>query len=212
MAKATVYDTNRRKKGEVELPDEIFAAEVNEHVLHEVVRMQQVRKRSGTACVKERSAVAGGGRKPMRQKGTGRARQGSVRSANHPGGAKVFGPRPRSYDFRPPRSVRRRALVSALSLLSRDGRLVILDKFELGEAKTKSFTKVMNKFGAPTGIVVDAAGNHNLHLSVRNARGYMYLPPEGLNVLDMLRHETLFITRQGLEGIAGRVARGGQEG
>jgi large subunit ribosomal protein L4 len=207
MAKATVYDLSRRKKGEVDLPDEFFAAEVNEHVLQEVVRMQLARRRSGTACTKERAAVSGGGRKPYRQKGTGRARQGSIRAPNHVGGGTIFGPRPRSYEFRPPRSVRRRALISALSLFTRDDRLVILNGFEMKEPKTKQFIKVMEKFKASSGLVVDRPGNANLDLSIRNARGYKYLPPEGLNVYDILDHDVLFITQEGLDGIAGRFAR-----
>lgn len=212
MAKVTVYDLKRRKKGDVDLPDEIFSAEVNEHVLHEVVRMQRGRMRSGTACTKERSDVAGGGAKPHRQKGTGRARQGSIRSPILVGGGVTFGPRPRSYDFRPPRSVRRKALISALSLYNRDGRLVILKDFALEEPRTKGFIEVMDKFKAASGVVIDQAGNDNLRLSVRNTAGFMYLPPEGLNVYDILRHDILFITKDGLEGVAGRFsARGGRQ-
>jgi large subunit ribosomal protein L4 len=209
MAKATIYDLNRRKKGDVDLPDEIFAADVNEHVLHEVVKMQLNRRRSGTAATRERNAVTGGGAKPYRQKGTGRARQGSIRAPNHVGGGTVFGPSPRSYDFRPPRSVRRKALISALSLFHRDGRLVVLSNFDLEEPKTKGFIKVMDKFKAGSGLVVDRAGNDNLSLSVRNAVRYGYLPPEGLNVYDVLRHDMLFITQDGLEGLKGRFASGG---
>lgn len=206
MAKATVYDLNRRKKGDVDLPDEIFATDICEPVIHEVVRMQLARRRSGTACTKERNAVIGGGAKPYRQKGTGRSRQGSIRAPNHVGGGTVFGPRPRSYDFRPPRGVRRKALASALSMFVRDGRLVILDGFELKEPKTKGFIKVMDKFKAASGLVVDKAGNDNLSLSVRNVPEFVYLPPEGLNVYDILRHDMLFITRDGLEAIKGRLA------
>jgi large subunit ribosomal protein L4 len=204
MAKATVYDLNRRKKGEVDLPDDIFGADVNEHVLHEVVRMQRAGQRKGTACTKERNAVSGGGAKPYRQKGTGRARQGSIRAPNHVGGGTVFGPKPRSYGFRPPRSVRRKALISALSLYNRDDRIVVLSGFDLKEPKTQKFVNVMGKFKAGSGVVVDRAGNDNLSLSVRNARGYVYLPPAGLNVLDILNHEMLFITEEGLAGIASR--------
>jgi len=212
MAKVTIYDLNRRKKGDVDLPDEIFAADVNEHVLHEIVKMQLNRRRAGTAATRERNAVAGGGAKPYRQKGTGRARQGSIRAPNHVGGGTVFGPSPRSFDFRPPRSVRRKALISALSLFHRDGRLVVLSDFDLAEPKTKGFIKVMDKFKAGSGLVVDRAGNDNLKLSVRNTAHFGYLPPEGLNVYDVLRHDMLFITKEGLEGIKGRFSSaGGQE-
>jgi large subunit ribosomal protein L4 len=206
MAKATVYDLERREKGDVELPDELFGAEVNENVLYEVVRMQLNSRRRGTACTKERNAVRGGGRKPYRQKGTGRARQGSIRAPNHVGGGAVFGPKPRSYSFRPPRSVRRRALVSALSLFSRDGRLVILDDFAMPAPRTRAFIDVMDRFKAASGVVVDEKDNENLKLSVRNADRFVHLPPEGLNVYDILRHDMLFITRAGLAGAVRRLS------
>ncbi len=205
MAKATVYDLNRQQKGDVDLPDDIFAAEVNNHVLHEVVRMQLNKRRSGTAAAKERAAVSGGGRKPYKQKGTGRARQGSSRAPNHVGGGAVFGPRPRSYEFRPPRSVRRKALVSAMSLYNRDGRLVILDDFALEQPRTKTFMEIMDRFEAASGVVVDAAANRNLRLSIRNTVRFVHLPPEGLNVYDVLRHDVLFLTRDGLTGAVRRL-------
>ena len=211
MAKVKIYDLNRRKKGDVDLPDDIFAADVNEDVMHEVVRMQLDHRRAGNASTKERNAVRGGGAKPYRQKGTGRARQGSIRAPNHVGGGTVFGPSPRRYGFRPPRSVRRKALISALSLFQRDGRLVVLNDFDLDEPKTKGFIKVMDKFKADSGLVVDRAGNDNLSLSVRNAARFGYLPPEGLNVYDVLRHDMLFITREGLEGIKGRFSGSSRE-
>jgi large subunit ribosomal protein L4 len=205
MAKTTVYDLKRKKKGDIDLPDDIFGVEINEHVLHEVVRMQLNKRRSGTASAKERNAVRGGGAKPYRQKGTGRARQGSSRAPNHVGGGVVFGPRPRDFEFRPPRSVRRKALLSALSLYVRDGRLVVLDDFSMEEPKTKSFVEVMDRFKAASGIVVDNRENLNLNLSVRNAAHFMHLPPEGLNVYDILRHDMLFLTREGLEGAVRRL-------
>jgi len=212
MAKATVYDIERREKGDIDLPDDLFSSEVNQHVLWEVVRMQRSRRRSGTASTKERNAVAGGGAKPYRQKGTGRARQGTIRAPNHVGGGTVFGPSPRSYDFRPPRSVRRGALISALSLYNRDARLVVLDSFDLEAPGTKKFVSVMEKFKADSGVVLDAPGNDNLRLSVRNTTGFKYLPPEGLNVYDILAHDILFITRSGLEGVKERLYRGRKGG
>ena len=123
----------------------------------------------------------------------------------------MFGPSPRSYDFRPPRSVRRKAMISVLSLFRRDGRLVVLSDFDLDEPKTKGFIKVMDKFKADSGLVIDKAGNDNLNLSVRNAARFGYLPPEGLNVYDVLRHDMLFITQEGLEGIKGRLIVGGAQ-
>lgn len=205
MAKANVYDLQRKKKGDVDLPDEIFAARINENVLHEVVRMQQNKRRSGTAYTKERNAVRGGGAKPYRQKGTGRARQGSIRAPNHVGGGAIFGPKPRAYGYRPPRSVRRKALISALSLFMRDGRIVILDDFVMEKPRTKSFIEVMDRFKAASGTVVDGSGNQNLRLSIRNTEGFAHLPPEGLNVYDILRRDMLFLTREGLQATVRRL-------
>ncbi len=204
MAKVDYFDTQKKKKGNVDLPKEIFEAEVNDYVIQEVVRMQLARRRRGTACTKERSDVSGGGKKPYRQKGTGRARHGSIRSPIWEGGGVTFGPRPHSFDFRPPAKVRKAALISALSLLCRKNRITVFNDFSVENGKTKEVNDVMHRFELPSALIIDEKGNNMLQRGIRNLQGYTYLPPEGLNVYDILRHNNLILTLKGLEGIINR--------
>lgn len=190
-----VYNLKREKVGEVELADAVFAAPVRPHLMHEVVRAQRASKRSGTASTRERSAVAGGGKKPYRQKGTGRARQGSRRAPHYVGGGTVFGPHPRSYAIRPPRKVRRGALTSALSLRAQEQRLLVLESFELEAIGTKRLAEILTTLEVEGGLLVDAKANDKLRLSARNLENHDFLPPEGLNVYDVLRHPNLVMTR-----------------
>lgn len=202
-----VKNLQNKEVGEIELSDAVFGREVNHHLLHEVVRMQRCRKRSGTAATKERNEVSGGGRKPYRQKGTGRARQGSRRAPNHVGGGAVFGPRPRSYDFLPPKGVRRGAMRSALSLFVSEGRLIVVDDFELPEIKTRALADVLVKLGADSALLVDDGDNEKLRRSAGNLAEHRYLPPEGLNVYDLLRHEQLVITKRAALEVQQRLER-----
>ena len=158
--------------------------------------MQRARKRSGTACTKERNAVAGGGAKPYRQKGTGRARQGTRRAPNHVGGGTVFGPRPRSYDFSPPKKVRKGAMRSALSLFVQEDRVVVLEDFELPEIKTKGLADVLGRLGMEKALLVDLEENDKLRKSAGNLANHRFLPPAGLNVYDILKHDQLVITKR----------------
>ena len=207
MPTLKVKDLANKEIGEIQLSDDIFGTEVKYHLLHEIVKMQLARKRSGTACVKERNAVSGGGRKPFRQKGTGRARQGSERAPNHVGGGTVFGPRPRSYDFSPPKKVRRGAMCSALSFFTGEERLVVVENFDLPEVKTKGLVDVLGKLGADHAVVCDLAENENLKLSARNLDRHQYLSPEGLNVYDLLKHDQLVITKRAVLLIQERLSR-----
>ena len=200
-----VKNIEAKDVGEVELSDDVFGVEVKHHLLHEIVRMQRSRKRSGTACTKERNAVAGGGAKPYRQKGTGRARQGSRRAPNHVGGGTVFGPRPRSYDFSPPKKVRRGAMRSALSLLVQREKVIVVDGFELKEIKTRALAKVLRVLGAERALVVDSRDNEKLRRSANNLADSHFLPPEGVNVLDLLRHDELVISRDAVLELQGRL-------
>jgi large subunit ribosomal protein L4 len=204
MPEVEYFDLNKKKKGKVDLPAEIFEAGINEYVMQEVVRMQRNCRRAGSAKTKERSEVMGGGKKPYRQKGTGRARQGTIRSPIWPGGGTTFGPRPRSYDFRPPAKVRKAALLSALSLCFKKKKIVVLSDFDIKDGKTKEVFKVMKKFDLPSALIIDQKGNEKLVRGVRNLQGFAYLPPEGLNVYDILRHGYLILTLKGLEGIVHR--------
>ena len=201
MPSLKVKNLDNKEVGEISLSDEVFAVEVNEYLLHEVVRMQRNRKRAGTACTKERYQIAGGGRKPFRQKGTGRGRQGSLKAPNHRGGGTTFGPKPRSYDFSPPKKVRRGAMKSALSLFLKEDRLVVVENFELQEVKTKKLAKILGNFGDGKAVVVDEKDNSNLVLSARNLGESMFLPPEGLNVYDLLKHDQLVISKRSVERV-----------
>ena len=207
MPKLKVKNLRNEEVGEIDLSDGVFGAEVKEHLLHEIVRMQLNRKRSGTACAKERAAVSGGGAKPYRQKGTGRARQGSSRAPNHVGGGVVFGPRPRSYDFSPPKKVRRGAMCSALSLFVNENRVTVVDDFELPEIKTKALSEVLSTLGIDSGLLVDLTENEKLKLSVRNLKGHQFLPPAGLNVYDLLRHNQLVVSKRAVLEIQGKLDR-----
>ncbi len=195
MPKLKVKNLSNQEVGELDLNDKIFGAEVKEYLMHEIVRMQLNRRRSGTACTKERNAVAGGGAKPFRQKGTGRARQGTVTAPNHVGGGTVFGPRPRSYDFTPPKKVRGGAMCSALSWFVQEERITIVENFELAEAKTKGLADTLKTLGAEHALIVDSVENENLKRSARNLSEHQFLPVEGINVYDMLRHDQLILTK-----------------
>jgi len=206
MPEVEYLDLNKNKIGKVNLPAEIFETEINEYVMYEVVRMQLARRRQGTAKTKERGEVMGGGKKPYRQKGTGRARHGTRRSPLWVGGGTVFGPRPRDYDFKPPAKVRRKALASALSLKFKENRIIVLNDFEIESGKTKEVSSVMNRFELDSALIIDEKGNDKLERGVRNLKGFKYLPPQGLNVYDILKHSHLVLTLKGLNGINSRFA------
>jgi large subunit ribosomal protein L4 len=196
MAKFDVYDLEKKKVGELDLADAVFAGEVNEHLFYEVVKAKLASDRSGTHAVKNRSLVAGGGKKPWRQKHTGRARQGSARASQWVGGGKAMGPKPRDYAYDVPKKVRKAALRAALSLRSRDQKLLIVQEWKPAGPKTGAAAKVLGKLGARKALVVDAAANVALAKSVRNLAGSDFLPVEGLNVFDILRHDALVLTAE----------------
>ena len=201
-----VFTTDNKKVGTVELPDDIFGVEVKEALLWEQVKAQLASHRRGTHKTKKRGEVSGGGIKPYKQKGTGRARQGSSRAPNHVGGGKVFGPVPRDYSYHLPRSSRRAALKSALSLRTQNNEILILDKIALDAPKTKELLAILAKFDAENILIVDAQ-NQNLMLSARNLPKAKVLMPEALNVYDILGHKKLCLTSVALDSIVKR-ARG----
>jgi large subunit ribosomal protein L4 len=196
MAKFDVYDLDKKKVGELDLADAVFAGEVNEQLFYEVVKAKLASDRSGTHAVKNRSLVSGGGKKPWKQKHTGRARQGSTRASQFVGGGKAMGPKPRDYSYEVPKQVRRLALRSALALRAKEQKLLILDKWEPGKPATKGAASVLEKLGAPRALVVDGAANVNLSKSVRNLSGADFLAVEGLNVYDILKHDVLILTAE----------------
>src|ERR1700760_1622692 len=164
MAKFDVYDLKKKKVSEIELSDEVFAADPNAHLFYEVAKMQQINRRAGTVAVKNSSLVSGGGKKPWKQKGTGRARQGSIRASHWVGGGKAMGPKPRDYFYRPPKKVRRGALRAALSLRAKEKSLLIVDRFNLESAKTKAVHALLTKrLKLDNALVVDEKTNLSLH-------------------------------------------------
>jgi large subunit ribosomal protein L4 len=202
MPKVNVVDMNGSQVGEIELSESVFGIEPNEAVLHDAVVMQQASQRRGTHAVKNRSAVSGGGRKPWRQKGTGRARHGSIRSPIWVGGGVVFGPTPRSYAYKLPKKVRRLAIRSALSSKVKDENLVVLDKLTLEQPKTKEMVKVLNNLNAERkALVVTQDFDENVALSARNIPGVKFVKADGLNVLDVLNHDKLIITRDAVSRV-----------
>lgn len=207
MPTLKIRDLKNKEVGDITISDGVFGAEVKPHLLHEVVRMQLNRRRRGTACTKERNAVVGGGRKPFRQKGTGRARQGTIRSPLQNGGGTIFGPTPRSYEFSPPKKVRRGAMCSALSLFVGEDRLIVLDNFDLGEAKTHALTEALNTLGVNRALLVDLKENDKLRLSASNLDEHRFLPPEGLNVYDILNHDQIVITKRAIIDLQNRLER-----
>jgi large subunit ribosomal protein L4 len=196
MAKFDVYDLEKKKVGELDLADAVFAGEVNEHLFYEVVKAKLASDRSGTHAVKNRSLVSGGGKKPFKQKGTGRARQGSTRASQWVGGGKAMGPKPRDYSYDVPRKVRKAALRSALALRGKDGKLLIVQEWKPAAPKTSGAAKVLAKLGAKKALVVDAGANQALAKSVRNLAGANFLAVEGLNVYDILKHDVLVLTTE----------------
>ena len=194
MAKFDVYDLKKKKVGEIDLKDEVFAAPVNEHLFYEVVKAKLASDRSGTHAVKNRSLVSGGGKKPWRQKHTGRARQGSTRASHWVGGGKAMGPKPRDYSYDVPKKVRKLALRSAISQKSRDQKLLIVDQWQPEGPKASTAAKALAALGARKALVVDGADNVNLAKSIRNLDGADFLAAEGLNLFDILKHEALVLT------------------
>jgi len=195
-----IYNTNKEKVSRVELDKKIFGREVNPHLLYEVVKMQLASRRKGTASTKNRSRVRGGGIKPWRQKGTGRARAGTIRSPLWTGGGIVFGPLPRDYSYRVNKKAKKAALRAALSSKLKENKLFILDNFNLAEIKTKFFVTILDNLKIEEALIIDNT-NINLEKSARNISSVKVLRPEGLNVYDILKYDSLIITQPGLEKI-----------
>jgi large subunit ribosomal protein L4 len=188
------------------LNETIFGARTRPHLLHQTVVMQLANRRAGSAATKSKGFVSGGGKKPWRQKGTGRARSGSIRSPIWVGGGTVFGPTPRDYSYRMPRSARREALLSALSLKNREGKLIIVDKFELEAAKTKIMVQALAELKVASAIIVVAAADEKIERAARNLPKVKVLRVEGLNVYDLMRYEHLILTDGALKLLEERLA------
>ena len=199
-----VYDTEKNKVSEIYLNDEVFDVDVKEHLISDVIVMQQANRRKGTASTKNRARVRGGGAKPWRQKGTGRARVGTRRSPLWVGGGTVFGPTPKDYSYSLPKKVKRAALKSALTLRLREEKVTILDSFNLEEIKTKAFIQVLDNLGVASVLLIDV-NNFNLEKSAGNVQNTRVLRPEGLNVYDIIRYENLVLVKPSIEKIETRL-------
>ena len=199
MANVSVYNIEGKEVGSVELNDAIFSVEINEHLVHMAVVNQLANNRQGTQSAKTRSEVSGGGRKPWRQKGTGRARQGSIRAPQWKGGGVVFAPKPRDYSFKMNKKEKRLALFSSLTSKVNDKKLIVLDNFNLDEVKTKKFVKVMDNLKVTKALVVLEGDNKNVVLSGRNIPTVKVLPINGINTYDIMKYETLVCTKAAIE-------------
>jgi large subunit ribosomal protein L4 len=205
MSIIDVYNINGEKVSQLELAESIFNVPVKPSVLHEVVTMQLACRRAGSASVKHRSDVKGSTRKLYKQKGTGRARRGDIKSPLLRGGGSIFGPNPRSYSYKVPKKIRKQALKMALSSKIQTDNLLVLDKFELEKARTKEFTSVLDNLKVKKALIVTENMNENLELSSRNVPGIKVMKYEGLNVYDILKYEKLILLETSIKGIEGRL-------
>ncbi|WP_010285046.1 50S ribosomal protein L4 [Bacillus timonensis] len=202
MPKVSLYNQTGSSVGEIELNDSVFGIEPNQQVLFDAVIMQRASLRQGTHKTKIRSEVAGGGRKPWRQKGTGRARQGSIRSPQWRGGGTVFGPTPRSYSYKLPKKVRRLAIKSALSTKVLEENILVLDNLVLETPKTKDMVAVLKGLNVDRkALIVTADINEAVELSARNIPGVTVVAANGVSVLDVLNHDKLVITKAAVEKV-----------
>ncbi len=205
MSTVNIVNTKNESVGQIELNDAVFNREVKEYILHEVVRMQRAARRAGNACTKTRVEVSGGGRKPWKQKGTGRARAGTNRSPLWRGGGVAFGPKPRDYSFKVNRKVRQQAVAMALSARFQEGNLVVLDDFAMEQIKTKDFVQIMNILDVDNGIIVTDNAPETLTKSSRNVNGYKVMSSEGLNVYDLLLHKKVILLQPVIESLEKRL-------
>lgn len=202
MANITLFKQDGSQAGEITLNDEVFAIEPNENAIYDVVIMQQASLRQGTHKVKGRSEVSGGGRKPWQQKGTGRARQGSIRSPQWVGGGRAFGPTPRSYAYKLPRKVRRLALRSALSNKVAENNFIVVDELAFETPKTKLFQEVLNNLQVENKVlVVINKDNDNAQLSARNLPNVKVVDENNVNVFDLVNSEKVIITKAALSNV-----------
>lgn len=203
MPVADVFDIDKNKVSQIELNDAVFGAQANPDVVYEVVRMQMASRRQGTASTKERGDIRGGGKKPWRQKGTGRARAGTTRSPLWRGGGTVFGPKPKDYAYKVPRKVRKAAIISALSMKFSEDRIVILKEFPLEEIKTRKFKEIVDRFGFHKTLFILDKPNLILEKSSKNLSDVKMIKSEGINVYDLLRHDHVVLLEPSVRMIEG---------
>jgi large subunit ribosomal protein L4 len=207
MAVVDVFNCKAEKVSQVELVDDIYNVEVKSCVLHEVVTMQLANRRAGTASVKTRSDVQGSTRKLFKQKGTGRARRGDIKSPLLRGGGSIFGPHPRSYAYKVPKKVRRLALKMALSDKAQTQSLLVLDNIDLEQIKTQQVVRILDALKVEKALIIADTGNDFLKLSCRNIPQVKVLKPEGLNVYDILKYKHLLLVEPSIRAIEGRLLK-----
>jgi large subunit ribosomal protein L4 len=203
MAVADVFDIEKKKVSQVDLNDAVFGAEVNDAIIYDVVKMQLASRRSGTASTKTRSDVRGGGKKPWRQKGTGRARAGTSRSPIWRGGGIVFGPHPRDYSYSIPKKIRKKAIISALSMKFKENKMLVLKDFPMEKISTRIFKGVVDLFSLKKALFVIDETNEVLLKSSRNIENVKMIRSEGINVYDILNHEHLILLEPSVKKIEG---------
>ena len=196
MPKVDILNIKGENVGSLELNETLFNTEISEHTVYEVIKNQLANKRQGTQSAKTRSEVRGGGRKPFRQKGTGRARQGSIRAPHYTGGGVVFAPKPRDYSYKVPKKLRRKALYSVLTSKVNDNELIVLEDLNLENAKTKEAVAVLNAIDAgKKAYIVTAENDSNVYRSFRNIEGVDVSAASLINVYDLVKHNKLVITK-----------------
>ena len=201
MANVSVYNMEGKEVGTIELSDAVFGAEIKENLVHQAVVQQLANNRQGTQKAKTRSEVSGGGRKPWRQKGTGHARQGSTRAPQWTGGGVVFAPVPRDYSFKMNKKEKRAALQSALTSKVQDNKLVVLDELKFGEIKTKNMKNVLDALKVDNALIVINPDSENVQISARNIEGVATASPSTINVYDILKYNTVIVTRSSVATI-----------
>lgn len=203
MPSIAVYNMNKQQVGEAQLSDSIFNAEVKEHLIHQALRVQLANRRAGTVKTKTRSEVAGSGKKPFKQKGTGGARQGCVRAPQYPGGGVAFGPKPKEYNLSMNKKARKAAICSALSLQYKNNRITVMDSLDFGSISTKNFVEFMDLFEIERSLIITDDMTNNLHLSSRNVPNVKLLKCDALNIHDLLKYKNLIITQSALQSVEG---------
>lgn len=205
MAVTAVYDMKKKKVGEVELPDSVFGVEVKPALIHQMVVVQLANRRQGNACTKTRSEVSGTGAKPYKQKGTGRARHGSLRSPLFVGGGVTFGPRPKSYQIDVPKKQKQNAIRMALTVKNKDGQLFVLDQFVSKQGKTKEMAGFFKTWEVKSGVVVTHTPDAKTLKAVRNIPNVKMVPDTNVSVYDLIRHENVLVTKDAVENIIKRL-------
>ena len=203
MATIDVYDIGKNRVGEMEICDSVFNSDVKEYLIHEALKTQLANRRAGTVAVKNRAMVAGSGKKPFRQKGTGQARQGCKRAPQYPGGGVAFGPQPKTYAVGMNKKARKAAIRSALSFLFKENKLTVVNAFDLERISTKGFVGTLDVFNVARTLLVIEGSNRNLELSARNVKDVKVLKPDALNIFDMMKYKNIIFTQDAVRKVEG---------